>query len=123
MEILVGISCGIIGLILLATVLLAPLKYKYWKEIRTKGKEELEKEVFYFAEEYFSFVGYQNAEVQQFRELINKKDVVGIKANWKRLSKSFATLERKAGHKGRPLILDYYCWYEMCVNELRKRNT
>jgi hypothetical protein len=75
MEILFGISCGIIGLILLGTILLAPLKYKYWKKIRTKGKEELEKEVFYFAEEYFSFIGYQNAAVRQFRELINKKDL------------------------------------------------
>ena len=122
MEILVGIACGIIGLILLGTFLLAPLKYKCWKEIRNKEKAELQKEVFKFIDEYFSFIGYQNPEVHEFRELINKKDLGGIQANWKRLSKSFVAYERKAGHTGRPLILDYYCWYEMWVNELRKRS-
>jgi hypothetical protein len=83
----------------------------------------LEKEVFHFAEDYFSFIGYENAEVQEFRDLINKKDLAGIRRNWKRLSKSFIGLERRAGRKGRSLILDYYCWYDMWVNELHKRNT
>jgi hypothetical protein len=123
MERLIAIICGLIGLFLLCTILLAPLKYKYWKELRHKTKEELQKEVFYFADDYFSFIGYEHAEVQEFKDLVNKKNLTGIKANWKRLSNSFRRLEGKSGHKGRPLIMDYYCWYEMAINELRKRNT
>jgi hypothetical protein len=123
MEILIAIICGAIGVLLLGTILLARLKYKYWKELRRKGKEELEKEVFNFSDDYFSFIGYYNPDVQVFMELINRKDLLGIKASWKRPSKSFTHLERKVGHRGRPLILDYYNWYEMAVNELRKRNT
>ena len=122
MEILIAIICGIFGIALLGLILLAPLKFIYWKELRQKKKDDLEKEVFDFADDYFSYIGYEHAEVQEFRDMIRERDLARIKANWKRLSKSFSSLERKVGHRGRPLIMDYYNWYEMAVNELHRRN-
>jgi len=123
MELIYAIIAGIIGLFILGLVLLFPLKIRLKKELRTKSKEQLESEVFNYEKEYFSYIGENHVEVREFRSLIENHDLNGIKHKWKKLSKSFGSLERKAGHSGRPLILDYYCWYELALNELTKRNT
>jgi len=110
-----------LGVISLGAILLVPLKIKYRKELRQKNLEELKKDVFQFAEEYFFYLGNEHRTVKEFKNLVQAQDLSGIKRNWKRLSSDFRTLERKAGHTGRPLIMDYYCWYEMSVNELIRR--
>ena len=97
------------------------LKYKYWKELRCKNKEQLENEVFNFEDDYFSFIGFDKIEVKEFKKFIDAKNVIGLRNNWKRLSSKFIDYEREGGHEGRPLILDYYCWYEMTIKELYKR--
>ena len=131
MEIIYIILFGVISLVILGVIALnnhsnlslEPLKVKLREELKAKSNEELIKEVFSFEEGYFSFIGEENPEVIEFKTLVLKKDLESIKSNWKRLSKKFDKLEKKAGHTGRPLILDYYCWYEMWLNELSNRNT
>ena len=131
MEIIYIILFGVISLVILGVIALnnhsnlslEPLKVKLREELKAKSNEELIKEVFSFEEGYFSFIGEENPEVIEFKTLVLKKDLEAIKSNWKRLSKKFSKLEKKAGHTGRPLILDYYCWYEMWLNELSNRNT
>jgi len=129
MRVIIGILLAILGISFLCVIsfgaigaiLLVPLKIKYRKELRQKNLEELKKEVFRFAEGYFSYIGNDHKAVREFKDLVQAQDLSGIKRNWKRLSSDFRTLERKAGQRGRPLIMDYYCWYEMPINELTKR--
>jgi len=129
MQIIIGILLAILGMLFLCVIsffvmgaiLLVPLKIRYRKKLRQKNLEELKKDVFQFAEGYFSYIGNDHKTVKEFKDLIQAQDLSGIRRNWERLSSDFHTLERKAGHTGRPLIMDYYCWYEMAINELAKR--
>jgi hypothetical protein len=122
MEFFAAIASGIVGLFVLSTVILWPFKRKYAAELRQKSKIELENMAFCYADDYFSFIGHDHPEVLQFKELIRHKDLKKLKSDWGRLNRAFRKLERKAGHSGRPLIMDYYCWHEMVFRELEKRN-
>lgn len=57
-----------------------------------------------------------------FKRLIEARNLGELRANWGRISRAFLLLERKAGHRGRPLILDYYNWYELVLAELARRS-
>lgn len=121
MEALIAIACGIVGVFALGMVLLLPLRIKFTRELRRKTRYELEQMVYRYEPEYFSYIGNHNAEVIVFKTLIEQRDLQGIRKSWRNLSRSFLKLERKAGHRGRPLIMEYYCWYELSIRELNSR--
>jgi len=123
MEILTAILCGVLGVVLLSGILLSPLTHKYRKELQLKSDDELAAEVFRYEKDYFSFIGEDNAEVKEFKNLTENHEFESIRRNWRRLSGAFCGLERKAGHSGRPLIMDYYLWYEIALKEMRRRKT
>lgn len=123
MEILTAIICGILGVVLLSWILLTPLTHKYRKELQQKSDDELAAEVFRYEKDYFSFIGEDTAEVKEFKSLTENKEFESIRRSWRRLSGAFCGLERKAGHSGRPLIMDYYLWYEIALKEMRRRKT
>jgi hypothetical protein len=121
MEILTALIAGVLGVAILSWFLLAPLTQKQKKEIRQITNEELGAEVFRYEKDYFSFIGEQEPEVKEYKNLIERRDFDAIRRNWRRLSGAFVGLERKAGHSGRPLIMDYYLWYEISLKEMKRR--
>ena len=123
MEILTALIAGILGVVILSWFLLAPLTHKQKKEIRQKTNEELDTEIFRYEKDYFAFIGEEKPEVKEYKDLIERRDFASIRKNWRRLSGAFVGLERQAGHKGRPLIMDYYLWYELSLKEMQKRRT
>ena len=83
--------------------------------------EALEEEVFSFASEYFDYIGPKQPDVVTFRRLVEQRDLRGLRLNWGRLADSFVRMEAAAGHRGRPLIMDYYFTYSEALVELCKR--
>lgn len=98
------------------------LEHKHRRELKLKSLEQLEKEVFRFENAYFNYIGQESPEVKKFKSYIDSKNLTEIKTNWKALSSRFRYFERNVGHTGRPMLFDYYCWYEDAVNELSKRS-
>ncbi len=96
-----------------------PLK----RSLKSKSDAQLESELYQYHQDYFSIIGEQNKDVVEFKKLIETRDLAGLKKRWNKLSGTFVQLERKAGHSGRPLIMDYYDSLELWINELIKRNT
>ena len=123
MEILTALISGVLGVVILCWLLLAPLSRKQKKEIRQKTDEELAAEIFRYEKDYFSFIGEEQPEVKEYRDFIERRDFDSIRRNWRRLSGAFVGLERQSGHSGRPLIMDYYLWYEMALKEMKRRRT
>jgi hypothetical protein len=121
MEVLIAVACGALGILLLSVVLVLPLRIRFVRELRRKSRQDLERSVFRYENEYFSYIGAEHPEVERFRALTEQKDLQGIRRDWNKLSRLFVTLERKAGHRGRPLIMDYYNWYELELRELNRR--
>ncbi len=122
MGIITNLLLGILGATFLSWLLLTPLTRKYKNELRRKSNEELAAEVFRYETDYFSFIGEDNDVVKQFKFFIENRELIAIRKNWKMFSSVFKKLERNAGHSGRPLIMDYYLWYEVSLNEMYKRN-
>src|SRR5262249_32764559 len=83
--------------------------------------DELAARVFRFEPRYFDYIGRGEPPVVEFRRLVDTRDIRGIASRWGALSRSFTRLERRIGHRGRPLILKYYFWYELACRELMRR--
>ncbi|WP_372365345.1 hypothetical protein [Candidatus Uabimicrobium sp. HlEnr_7] len=98
------------------------LDYNYLRSFNKKSKEELEEIVFYFHDEYFDFIGIDNEHVQRFRSFITNRDLKNIRSSWNELYHIFTDLESKAGHQGRPLIMDYYDNYKSFIDLLIKKS-
>ena len=121
MEPLRALACGIGALALLsAGILLAP-RLRHRAILRNLSDEELKARVFRFEPRYFDYIGSGDAAVLEFRRLVDTRDLRGIKARWESLQRSFLRLERRAGHRGRPLVLEYYNLYELGYRELMRR--
>jgi hypothetical protein len=123
MEFFIFVVCGVFGIALLGAVILLPVRYRFASELKRKSTDELEQIVFRYEPDYFDYLGSEEADVAKFREITATKNLNELRKNWKKLARSFMKLERKAGHKGRPLIMDYYNWHEMAIGELNRRNT
>jgi hypothetical protein len=123
MEVLIALICGVIGIVILGGVLLLPLRFKFVRELRQKSQQELEDLAFRYENEYFTYIGENHPEVIAFKTLTEQKDLPGIRKRWNDLSRSFVKLEKKAGHRGRPLIMEYYNWHELVLRELGRHGT
>jgi hypothetical protein len=84
---------------------------------------ELERSVFRYEQDYFGYIGHDHPDVTAFRSLVESRNLEGIRAHWQDLSRAFMRLETKAGHHGRPVLLDYYWAYELAVAELSRRGS
>ena len=91
--------------------------------IRSLSMSELESYIFTFHEAYFNVIGVDRAEVQDFKALLELRDLDAISRKWLKLRKEFIKFEREAGHKGRPLIMDYYDNYRYAVKRFENLNT
>lgn len=98
-----------------------PLKRKKEKELKELSLEAIKNTVFRYDKEYFSAIGENDSAVVRFHELIKKEDIISLSKEWKKLSNRFVQLERETGHEGRPLIMDYYHWYELDIKEMKER--
>lgn len=97
------------------------LKLKYERDLKKLPLSELKNQVFRYDESYFKYIGESEPAVIQFRNLIRNQDLNGLMKEWNSLNREFVRLEKKVGHKGRPLIMDYYCWFESNLKELKRR--
>ena len=55
--------------------------------------------------------------------LVQARDVEALLREWKPLERGLLLAEREAGHRGRPLIMDYMLDYPQTLRELRRRAT
>ena len=81
---------------------------------------ELEKHIFFFHEDYFDFIGADNETVQEFHQICKSTDLEKLTTKWEYLEKSFRKLEVEAGHRGRPLIMDYYLEHSYAITRLNR---
>lgn len=82
---------------------------------------ELEQQVFRYERSYFRGLGEGHPDVMEFRRLVEQRDLRGLRLNWGRLQESFLRLELAAGHRGRPLLMDFYFTTSEHLVELCKR--
>jgi hypothetical protein len=85
--------------------------------------DALHNTVFRYESDYFAYLGEHHSEVQRFRSAVVKRDLSELRGAWDNLKLRVHILEREAGHTGRPLIMDYYFWYEYDIEELERRAT
>ncbi len=111
----------VFGFYFIYKMTMGPLKRKVKKELKALSTESLKKAVFRYEKDYFKEINENDPAVVRFREIIEKQDILALRKEWPKLSGRFGQLEREAGHQGRPLMLDYYCWYELDIDVLRKR--
>ena len=98
----------------------------WWKDrayVRKLSVDELEREAFRFDDEYFQFLGLHKPQVIRYRELVDSRDLESLSREWRHLSRDFQKLERMAGHRDRPLIMDYFGPQEMIYAELSRRRS
>ena len=91
------------------------------RELQDISVENLEKSVYRYEAKYFRFIGEENEAVREFQELIETRDISNLYKKSANLMRTFASLERKAGHEGRPILMDIYSEYELYVRELYSR--
>ena len=121
MDLLIPLILGLLGALVVASLSMLPLRRATVKELRQKTREELEQSVFRYEQGYFDFIGRDHPDVIAFKKLLESRDLHGIRKSWRKLSSTFRGLEHKAGYSGRPLIMDYYHWYELDLKELARR--
>lgn len=124
MALLIGLA-GAVAAIALSAWLLSPLRrlrVRHTETLRNLTDEELAARVFRFEPRYFNCIGPGDPTVLEFQRLIETRDLQGIGSRWRSLARSFQRLERRVGRRGRPLILDYYCWYDLDYAELLRRS-
>lgn len=107
MEFVTALACGLLGICVMSALFLIPVRRRLAKELRAATDAEVRGRVFRYEREYFQVLGENHPDVAAFRGLVEGEYLDGIRANWRRLSKSFLRLERESGHHGRPLIMDY----------------
>ena len=71
--------------------------------------------------DYFEYIGKDNPAVCEFNTLVTLHKYEELYSAWPRLQQSFRCAELERGHRGRPLILDYFCSYRSFVRELIHR--
>jgi hypothetical protein len=120
-EVLIVIGCGLAGIALIGAAILAPLRRRARLLLRALSNDELATRVFRYEPQYFAYIGQGQPAVVEFQELVRDRDVQRIAARWPSLQRSFRRLERRVGHRGRPLIFEYYNWYELEYRELIRR--
>ncbi len=84
--------------------------------------DELGQIVFCVPAEYFSYIGSATASVQEYIRLVECRDLQGLLQQWPRLEKEFRRAEFAAGHRGRPLIMDYFLDHRAAIRELIRRD-
>jgi len=72
---------------------------------------------------YFDFIGEDNPAVREFCNLVVGRKYEELYSAWPRLQRSFLQAEQVRGHRGRPLLLDYFCSYRSFVRELIRRGS
>jgi hypothetical protein len=92
---------------LLFGILFTWLDLRIRRRIRSLPDDELAKLAFEDLTEYFNFIGTENEAVQRYLELVDNRDIEKLCREWNRLATAFVSLEREAGHQGRPLLMDY----------------
>ena len=90
----------------------------YWSRQST---EELEAAVG-IKPEYFHAIDEQSLAVQQFKELVKKRDWRELRREWPTLRKAFIALERNEGTEGPPRVDDYYSRLPLITRLLEKRS-
>ena len=121
MEFLLAIIGVLLGIVAISLAVDHVFGLRFSKMLRRMSTQEIERLAFGYEEPYFSLLGQGHESVTRFREMIEARDLPAIRANWAHLSRSFRKLERLAGHSGRPLILDYYCYYTLVLREMARR--
>ena len=82
---------------------------------------ELEEEVFRFEAGYFDTLG-GDPDIASFRRLVEQRDLRGLRLNWGRFANAFVRVEAARGHRGRPILMDWYFGYDEALVELGKRH-
>ena len=122
MEILTILLAGIMAIAIIGAAFVLPLRFKYRQELRALPSLELESLAFLYEQAYFSYIGHDHQAVQRYKKLTDNRDLPELRRSWRALSRTFVKLERDAGHRGRPLILDYYNWHELVIAEMTRRS-
>jgi len=80
MGALVALVCVVAGLALLGALKLAPLRRRQRDLLRKLSDEELAARVFRFEPRYFGYIGPGEPAVEEFRRLVQARDLRGIAA-------------------------------------------
>lgn len=70
---------------------------------------------------YFDYIGRETPAVIEYTNLVKEKDYKTILKKWDKFEVAFVTAESLKGHRGRPLIMDYYFGYKSALREYQRR--
>jgi len=106
-----------------ALVLVAWFAFRVTVEIRVRRATtaDLERAVFEVPMGYLEVIGLQRGSVVRLRELVDRRDIASLYQEWPTLEQDFLAGEREAGHRGRPLIMDYLLDHRAYIRELMRR--
>jgi len=117
---------ALVIIVVLLLIIYLPVKAderKYTKWLRKLSLPELERHVFRYNSEYFKLIGEEKESVLEFKKIIENKDIASLHKKWNSdLSGSFLVLEKETGYVGRPMLMDYYYFYELEIKELYRRS-
>jgi len=123
-DFLAVIIGGLLGLVLLYFISVYPLRLRYKSKLKRMSTEELQAEAYEYPKDYFLFLGEGNKSVQEYKDLVEKKDLEALIKNRRRLSRSFRRLEIATGYYGgRSGFMEYYDGKKLVLQELRRRKS
>ena len=123
MDFLAVIISVLLGLVLLAFLLDYPLRLRYKAKLKRMSTEELEAEAYKYPKDYFLFLGEGNKSVQEYKDLVGRKDLEALVKNWKRLSRSFRKLRTPNGDIGGRAFLEHFFLQKLVLQELKRRKS
>lgn len=102
-------------------IILWPLRRRMVKTLRGMTTPALEDLVFRDRADYFRALGADEPAVRRFRALVQARDLPALQAEWVGLRRQFLQLEQRAGHRGRPLLMEHFTGFEQDLQVLAER--
>ena len=91
------------------------------ERMRRLSTADLERLVFQVPDEYLSFIGSDTPSIREYVQLVGSRDLQKLYKRWPKLQKAFRSAEIAAGHRGRPLVMEYFFDHHAAIRELMLR--
>ena len=114
-------AAGVVPLVIIAFVVRSARRSR--DLMRRMSTPDLERSVWRYEPDYFNWLGPDEPCVIEFRQVTESRDIGRLQARWPALEAEFWRLERRVGHRGRPMIMDFYAEQSQAIAELARRSS
>jgi hypothetical protein len=113
--VLLLVTCLIVGMY-------AVLQLRARWQLRRMPQQALEQMAFADPLHYLRDAGLTGPAADRLASLVTSRDVDTLRREWRAIERQLLAAERDAGHRGRPLIMDYLLDYHRVLRELQRRS-